>query len=101
MRYEETKDRNINITLKGVICNYDGTSFTLSLKEWANFKEMHPVRTKEAFLCNLSRLAREKEINGSAVKKMIDEEYYVHSHINEIAEAARKAYKEQKGEIDE
>ena len=84
---------DISVTLNGVNCNFKDSSFTLSLDTWDKFKQMHPVRTKEAFFDMLSILSYEEEINADSANKMIMEEYKLHSNIMDVNEKAISLHK--------
>lgn len=67
------------------IVNFNGIEYALDDSLWEKHVAMHPNRSEDALQSNLFIcLCNRKNINIKDIEKVIEDEYYIHSHMDEI-----------------
>lgn len=75
------------------IVNFNGTEYALDDDLWEKHVAMHPNRSEEALQSNLFIcLNNKKNICVKDIEKVIEDEYYIHSHMDEIIAEAEEKY---------
>lgn len=67
------------------IVNFNGIEYVLDDSLWEKHVAMHPNRSEEALQSNLFIcLNNKKNVCTKDIEKVIEDEYYIHSHMDEI-----------------
>lgn len=75
------------------IVNFNGIEYALDDKLWKKHVAMHPNRSEEALQSNLFVcLNNKKNVCTKDIEKVIEDEYYIHSHMDEIIAEAEEKY---------
>lgn len=77
-----------------VSLNVNNQKYQICKGSWEHFKEMHPVRTKEAFEHFISGyfLLQDRNVSSKEIEEYISEEYEMFLHLDETVKKARELY---------